>query len=130
MNVLCCVFHAVGAGADYLQFQLMFSFFKKAATPQPRTKQQPVALNPNLVEQPQVSGVTLYGEFPQHSMAFVNELGNGLEAMMDYSPEVNSIAVKKAEAIDASLKRMEYLAAGLEKYMNEMVMMFASHLGY
>ena len=50
------------------------------------------------------------------------EFGNTLEAMCDYSTASSDLAEQKVMAMDASLKRMEFMSQGLEKYLNEMVM--------
>ncbi|ELP85668.1 hypothetical protein EIN_409870 [Entamoeba invadens IP1] len=100
----------------------MFNFFKKLnLQSKPKTKIAPVVPE-GMIAAPEIVGVSLYTEYPKVSFDFTNDLMNGLEAMMDYSPEASLLAIKRAETMDQSLKRMEFLANGLEKYLNEMVM--------
>ncbi|BFU24719.1 hypothetical protein EHI8A_216550 [Entamoeba histolytica HM-1:IMSS-B] len=107
----------------------MFSFgnlFRKNTSSTPSrpkgnsTSNAPINLN--LIKTPEINGVTFFNDYQVHCLSFINDLGNGLESMMDYSPEATNIAIRRAEAMDQSLKRMEFLSNGLEKYLNEMVM--------
>lgn len=69
-----------------------------------------------------IEGINLFAEYPTHCSNFINDFGKGLELMMDYSSESSSMAIKKAERLNESLNKMETLTNGLEKYLNEMVM--------
>ncbi|KAL7711883.1 Uncharacterized protein QTN25_010472 [Entamoeba marina] len=98
---------------------------KTTSTSLSKSKQSPdlIQQHENMIPQPEIPGVTLFSEYTTHSFNFVNELGNCLELMTDYSTESTNLAIRRIEAMDASLKRMEYLSGGLEKYLNEMVML-------
>ena len=94
--------------------------------PQKKTQpQQPVQQeqqNENLIPIKPIEGINLFAEYPTHCNNFINDFGKGLELMMDYSAESSSVAIKRAEKLNESLERMEQLTLGLEKYLNEMVM--------
>ena len=79
-------------------------------------------VNENIIEIKEPNGIQLFQDYSIHCNNFINDFGRGLELMMDFSEESSSVAIKRAEKLNENLKKMENLTFGLEKYINEMVM--------
>lgn len=95
------------------------------APAQKKIQQQPTPqepINENLIPINEIEGINLFSEYPTHCANYINDFGKGLELMQDYSAESSSVAIKRAEKLNDSLEKMEQLTLGLEKYLNEMVM--------